>query len=376
MRARLRESLLLEVGQTNGRIRAWFDDLPAYLGEGAPGRDSDRRPRAAELADWKAREPLVGIPFLLDAEGSILYPEAAKAGEPDDETRRFYWRYLNVFGNQEPIPVYRNIAEEYESSIVGRLPDETPNLEAEPAELADELTEFADESAEFATESAAAVEMPARADEAMNAAENPEIVAEPSSARSAPSAEKSAPAARSTPAPTRATTPVSKDERAVQSKVAQSIFESDVEVQRQVYDLAAGEGKETLKRNVNPRIDAANTRESAAPRSVIIESSRYFRDIVAGAERGIVPRIFDNSFVLIYWERRGTGLSDANSIWTRSGTPLPRAPGIPRTECGVSPSSIRRVCPSSPSPASIPRPGARPSFRAKSVNISPTGRRQ
>ncbi len=385
MRARLRESLLLEVGQTNGRIRAWFDDLPAYLGESAPGRNSDRRPRAAELADWKEREPLVGIPFLLDSAGSIVYPEAAKAGQSDDETRRFYWRYLNVFGNQEPIPVYRNIAEEYESSIVGRQAAATQAdapavsaapVEPVPAELAaedavatgtpvpaadapalaepDELAEPASaaptgpaaeapvvtgtpvpaadapvpksavaESAPAAEDTAPA---PLRSAPAFAEAELPELAAEPAAPagtpagsttpsagrsatdtpKSAPTTKKSAPAARSVPAPSAAkSAAVRREDRTVQSKVAQSLFESDVEVQRQVYDLAAGEGKETLKRNVNPRIDASNTRESAPPRSVIIESSRYFRDIVAGAERGLVPRIFDNSFVLIYWERRG-----------------------------------------------------------------------
>lgn len=400
MRARLRESLLLEVGQTNGRIRAWFDDLPAYLGEGAPGSDSDRRPRAAELADWKAREPLVGIPFLLDAEGSIVYPESAKDGESDDETRRFYWRYLNVFGNQEPIPVYRNIAEEYESSIVSRAraedsvwtetakteraAPEPPTEESARKESAPTALEPAsDKPAALAAEAPApAVEYPAPAAEAPPApaalADEAPAPAEPaaeeafmlesapedfdlvmddavregagatksagsstttgektSAGRSAP-AEAKPPVTKSASAPTRATAPSAarsaparKDERAVQSKAAQSLFESDVEVQRQVYDLAAGEGKEILKRNVKPRIDAANTRESAAPRSVIIESSRYFRDIVAGAERGIVPRIFDNSFVLIYWERRGDWIvgceldMDAvrGAVAARSGNP-------------------------------------------------------
>ena len=289
MRSRLRESLLLEVGQTNGRIRAWFDDLPDYLGEGAPGRDTGRRPRPSELAAWKESEPLVGIPFLLDSSGSIVYPEAAKAGQADDETRRFYWRYLNVFGNQEQIPVYRNIAEEYESSIVGR---------AAPAE---ETPSWTDETPAEAVESAV-----------------------PAEASPAPAAELAAPAA---PAAMRSS--ARREERAVQSRAAQSLFESDVEVQRQVYDLAAEEGKETLKRKVNPRIDASNTRESAAPRSVYIESSRYFRDIVEGAERGLVPRIFDNSFVLIYWERRGDWIvgceldMDAvrGAVASRSGNP-------------------------------------------------------
>jgi len=305
MRARLRESLLLEVGQTNGRIRAWFDDMPGYLGEGAPGQNSGGRPRAAELAAWKEREPLVGIPFLLDAGGSIVYPEAAKTGSPDDETRRFYWRYLNVFGNQEPIPVYRNIAEEYEASIVGRAsgealaaPDpatgawESATAESAPAEngLKSGMAESAPtESAPAADDRDAALHelvvaeseqafaqsdvapsenAPSTSERAFAPEESAPIAAAPAQVEkdagpAAPAVSKSAPSPRSVPA--------RKEGRAVQSKTAQSLFESDVEVQRQVYDLAAEEGKETLKRKVNPRIDAANTRESAAPRSVYIE---------------------------------------------------------------------------------------------------------
>jgi len=326
MRSRLRESLLLEVGQTNGRIRAWFDDLPDYLGEGAPGRDSGRRPRPAELAAWKESEPLVGIPFLLDSGGSIVYPEVAKAGQADDETRRFYWRYLNVFGNQEPIPVYRNIAEEYESSIVGRAApvEETPAWTDETPASADTMSAPAEPAAaeSVMAESAVAKDAPA------NMAIEPILDAAGSVAELAVPAAP-APAAPAPAAPAAMRSSARREERAVQSKAAQSLFESDVEVQRQVYDLAAEEGKETLKRKVNPRIDASNTRESAAPRSVYIESSRYFRDIVERAERGLVPRIFDNSFVLIYWERRGDWIvgceldMDAvrGAVASRSGNP-------------------------------------------------------
>ena len=116
MRSRLRESLLLEVGQTNGRINAWFADLSASLSADSPLAGSGMRPTSADLEAWKEKDPLVGVPFLLDSSLSIAYPDPAEASE---ENRLFYWRYLNVFGNVEPIPVYRNIASEYEASIVG-----------------------------------------------------------------------------------------------------------------------------------------------------------------------------------------------------------------------------------------------------------------
>ncbi len=282
MRSRLRESLLLEVGQTNGRIGSWFADLPASLAADSPLSGSEGKPTAADLESWKARNPLVGVPFLLDSSLSIAYPDPA--GE-SGENRLFYWRYLNVFGNVEPIPVYRNIASEYESSIVGI----EVAAEKEPA--------------------------PPRANASAPAKASPPAV---SRARSESAA----------PAP--ATAPAEKDDAAiVRSKVAQSIFETDAAVQKKVYDLAAGEGKETLTRNVNPAIDAVDTRSSAPARSVYIESDRYFRDLVAQGDRGLVPRIFDNSFVLLFWEKRGDWIvgceldMDAvrEAISARSGNP-------------------------------------------------------
>ena len=296
MRARLRESLLLEVGQTNGRIRSWFAELPDTLSAGSPRAGTDGRPTDAELAEWKERVALVGTPFLLDAKGSIAYPDAGRAGPSDERTRLFYWRYLNVFGNAERIPVYRNIAAEYESSIVTVEP-ETP----EPPESA-----LAAPAAYGRTAGVTAPE-------------------------SAPERERET-APRSSVmrklAPSESAEPKRKD-ATVRSKVAQSLFETDTEVQRQVYDLAAVEGKETLKRNVNPKIDAVNTRDSERARSVYIESDTYFRDLVARAESGLVPRIFDNSFVLIYWEKRGDWIvgceldTDAvrEAIAARTGAP-------------------------------------------------------
>lgn len=356
MRARLRESLLLEVAQTNARIGSWFAELPSALGESAPLAGTSGKPTARELAAWKEKDPLVGIPFLLDAKGFIIYPDSNGApngtsGETNEETRLFYWRYMNVFGNAERIPVYRNIAVEYESSIVE--PDLRSIAKATTSRAAetdrDAMKETADVPASSATEPVAAEEPTANA---VLEAEKPTqskrsspssfgLSAKKKSARaetddssetdseareSAKSIEGPSPSAS---APSSAPSPAKDDASSVRTKVAQSIFETDTAVQKQVYELAAEEGKETLKRNVNPQIDAVNTRDSAPARSVYIESDRYFRDLVSQADRGLVPRIFDNSFVLLYWEKRGDWIvgceldMDAvrSSIAARGGTP-------------------------------------------------------
>lgn len=303
MRSRLRDNLLLEIGQTNGRIRAWFDELPAFLGSSAPGAESRARPTASELAAWKGRDRLVGIPFLLNAEGAIVHPDSKRAETQDEDTRRFFWRYLNVFASAEPIPVYRNIADEYESSIVKGVAD-APALAEAPAPAEAPASAQKTASAESTAESSASPAVGQTFSEGPAQADVPAPAEAPTSfeahSESVLDAIREAPPAS---APRRA--PMAQERSSVRSKVAQSLFETDVEVQRQVYDLAAEEGKETLKRNVNPKIDAVVSREADRPRSVILETSRYFKDLVSQGERGIVPRIFDNAFVLIYWERRG-----------------------------------------------------------------------
>lgn len=332
MRSRLRESLLLEVAQTNARIDGWFADLPASLGASAPRAGTAGKPTARELEDWKKRDPLVGIPFLLDAAGSIAYPVAnGERGKSsvDEETRKFNWRYMNVFSNAEPIPVYRNIATEYESSIVNAVP--APPREEKARTQIESLTQPApealrDNDLSLATNAVAADESAKESiDRAMKATDKSEapqameapITSEAPQSTEAPDMTEEAPSRQSKPLSfgrvakkalpgASKEMPSAKDDSAtVRSKVAQSIFETDTAVQRQVYELAAEEGKAPLKRKVNPQIDAVNTRESAPARSVYIESDRYFRDLVSQSDRGLVPRIFDNAFVLLYWEKRG-----------------------------------------------------------------------
>lgn len=319
MRSRLRESLLLEVGQTNGRIGSWFADLPASLAADSPLAGSERKPTAAELEAWKARNPLVGVPFLLDSSLSIAYPDPSEASE---ENRLFYWRYLNVFGNVEPIPVYKNIASEYEASIVAdsradylsetiasgtASPSSGPLPSVPAAEVLPLSMDTLADSSTLAESSVLAESSAPKSSPALESSE--EEAAQPSAKKplfglfSKKSAES--PDVRSSESSVAPVQAERDDADIVRSKVAQSIFETDAAVQKKVYDLAAGEGKETLTRNVSPVIDAVDTRSSAPARSVYIESDRYFRDLVAQADRGLVPRIFDNSFVLLFWEKKG-----------------------------------------------------------------------
>lgn len=294
MRARLRESLLLEVTQTNDRIASWFDDLPDALAATSPRAGSAERPSSAELSDWKSRNPLVGVPFLLDSSLSIAYP--------DEKSGLFHWRYLSVFSGEEQIPVYSNIATEYETSIVAEGTETAPS--ASPS-LADGL--FAKKQAE-APAAADAQETNIRTDDMRAADEQTTEFHESSSASYSTGTEvvmEEAAQKDSAPRSFGKLAPPAQAKSAARSKAAQSIFETDAKVQKQVYELAAEEGKAPLTRNVNPQISAVDTRESAPARSVYVESMRYFSDLVSESDRGIVPRIFDNSFVILYWEKRG-----------------------------------------------------------------------
>jgi hypothetical protein len=120
IRRQLEATLQLELEQVNGAIRSVMNDILGELWEGSPDDLLSDDP-AQILGRWEEDSPLVGLAYLLNEDGSIRIPELADgAGDSPDRTSVFYWRYLNFFSNNEPIPVYRNIAEVYEEEILSR----------------------------------------------------------------------------------------------------------------------------------------------------------------------------------------------------------------------------------------------------------------
>jgi signal transduction histidine kinase len=283
IRRQLEATLQLELEQVNGAIRSVMNDILGELWEGSPDDLLSDDP-AQILGRWEEDSPLVGLAYLLNEDGSIRIPELADgAGDSPDRTSVFYWRYLNFFSNNEPIPVYRNIAEVYEEEILSR------ELEAIPMKNQSDQPDQPDQR------EAPVPEVPGPEPE-LNS-----IAAESRAARSAPAA-------------------------IGESVEAEEIFDASPEVQARVYEQAAEEGNQPLQRNVLPQlvlpqanpylddtaesdrgIQAGPTGEPAPQtvvRSVFIESTRFFQDLISISDYGLIPRIFDNSFILLYYEKR------------------------------------------------------------------------
>ncbi|MDC7219609.1 MAG: HAMP domain-containing sensor histidine kinase [Spirochaetales bacterium] len=247
-RRRLENSLLQELDQTNGRIQLVLDEMVEDLYRSLPKDLSLYHDNWID--DWEENQNLAGTVFLLNGEGEIVFP----ALDSTEKANLFYWRYMNFFSGEEAIPVYQSIAEEYSEEILAEevLAEDIPNDSSAPP-------------------SPAMAEAPA----AMSLAE-----AEP------------LPQAKST----------------LRTQEAASLFELDEEVQERVYGLAEEEGQVYLKRNVLPQLETLPETEEETQtvvRSVYMESTRYFEEIVLQGEFGLIPRLFDSTFTLLFWARQG-----------------------------------------------------------------------
>ena len=293
IRRQLEGSLRLELEQVNASIRSTLSEILDELRESAPD-DLETGDPARVLRQWESADPLVGLAYLLNEDGSIRIPElTADSGENPDSTSLFYWRYLNFFSNNESIPVYRNIAEVYEQEILSSEPRSGFSPVAAAPASDESAKESAKESAdELVSDFAGGF---GEADSAIAGADTDGFAPASPSAGS-PAAMRSA-------------------------RKAANIFESSPELQDRVYEQAAEEGKQSLQRNVLPRLTLPSQSISDKPavvdartdpaqarlpevRSVFIESTRYFQELVSLSDYGLIPRIFDNSFILLYYENR------------------------------------------------------------------------
>ncbi|MDX9802066.1 MAG: HAMP domain-containing sensor histidine kinase [Spirochaetia bacterium] len=279
-RRRLEDALLLELEQTNTIINLNLQQIIQELHDSIPLLDNaSSGDPVRNLIDWKKSNPLVGVPYLLKQDGSIRYPEISDtkmSPEESDAANLFYWRYLNIFSNRESIPIYQNIASEYEKEILD-----------EQQLSSKEITSSGDDDKGS----------PAGAGE-KNAQLSAGTVSDKDSEELNSSAEKSM-------APSPSLIPPS-EKQSMRSKSAMSLFESDSAVQEKVYKKAEEEGQQYLTRNVLPQIALTPRKEKTQTvvRSVYIESTRYFEDIIKESDYGVIPRLFDSAFILLYWEKR------------------------------------------------------------------------
>jgi len=227
---------------------------------------------------------------VLDPSGSIEFPPL----DDSDESNRFHWRYMNFFAGKEAVPVYRNITDEYADVILDEKTRSAPDrmmasADAAPVEAVMAVPDLSE--ADIPSEDV----MP---EALMSEEERPEPVGED---RAAAPMESPAPA----PVQSRAKAPALTS--SLRSKEAEGLFQTDPEVQERVYDLAASEGQQYLERNVLPQMTVEPREEATQTvvRSVYMESTRYFEEILSEGEYGLIPRLFDSTFMLLFWARRG-----------------------------------------------------------------------
>ncbi len=291
---RLEDALLLELEQTNTILNLNLEQIIQELHDTIPdGADADA---VSGFIKWETANPLAGTSYILNKDGSIHYPDISDKKmqkEVSDKVNLFYWRYLNLFSNKESIPIYRNIASEYEKEILDEKTRDTPAEGGESSEIPENAASdfirdsIADTGKKDSVKAETAEQAAGKAADLYGSDDktgSPSTFASPST---------SAPLLPGPSSP--------------RSKSALGIFESDTAVQERVYKKAEEEGQQYLTRNVLPQIALTPRKENTQTvvRSVYIESTKYFEDIIRDNEYGVIPRLFDSEFILLYWEKQG-----------------------------------------------------------------------
>ncbi|MBN1758278.1 MAG: HAMP domain-containing histidine kinase [Chitinispirillaceae bacterium] len=90
-------------------------------------------------------------------------------------------------------------------------------------------------------------------------------------------------------------------------KQASDAFETDKNVQKEIYSQLRSRGRVVPLRNIVSGSKTDAKVEAYTPRlSTYVTESMHFSDIVATAPSGFIPRIIDQRFMLLYWKKLGT----------------------------------------------------------------------
>ena len=96
--------------------------------------------------------------------------------------------------------------------------------------------------------------------------------------------------------------------KAEATQQAVSAFESDREVRRKVYAQAESKGQPPAPRNVSPSVaQGGNGEPGSPPPSVFVSEPLHFRQIAAGRQSGLIPRLLEESLWLLFWKRLPDG---------------------------------------------------------------------
>jgi signal transduction histidine kinase len=242
------------------------------------------------FAAWKKGTPLVGVPFLLTASYELAWPRGSQGAAE----REFLRRHGEFLSGRQQSPVYTNIALAFRDQM--QPPAEAPAQEAEATRAEGVGTGAAGKQAAAATQAA----------DAAGPAESRAELSAPS-ASSAPAAEAAVEPRGAAREPA-AREPAEKAARAEAAQQAVSAFESDREVRRKVYAQAESKGQPPAPRNVSPSVaQGGNGEPEGPPPSVFVSESLHFREMAAGRQYGLIPRLLEESLWLLFWKRLPDG---------------------------------------------------------------------
>ena len=249
----LAAALGAEVLQLTASVSEELRRVEETLALGAPGSGP------GGFAAWKKGTPLVGVPFLLTSSYGLAWPRSSQGAAE----REFLRRHGEFLSGRQQSPVYTNIALAFQDQI---LPPAEGQAEPRANALADAQAES---RAELSVPAAAEAEVAPR-----GAAREP--------------AEKAA--------------------QAEAAQQAVSAFESDREVRRKVYAQAESKGQPPAPRNVSPSAaQGGNGKPEGPPPSVFVSESLHFREMAAGRQSGLIPRLLEESLWLLFWKRLPDG---------------------------------------------------------------------
>ncbi len=252
---RIKNTLLAEATHTASLIQAELKNVQQELNTTAPSIGDTSLNQAFQ--QWQERS-LVDAPFLVASDGRMLYPE--DKGQRDEKAKLTLSLNKKFFTNEARVPVYENIAEVYQEEIL---------KEAE--------------------------KLPSKLDEDMSSEALGRV-------RGGYSREAD-------------TLSVKQQSPNVAGQMLQGVFDRHEPVRKKVYEQAKKGGKQIGYRKVNlPDENAINLqgREGKSAvvskqESIFISELKNFRQIIAQADSGIIPRIIEDKLRLLFWKKLPDG---------------------------------------------------------------------
>jgi signal transduction histidine kinase len=278
-----------EVLQLAASVSEELRRVEEELARGAPASVPGSAPGSGVggLDAWSKDSALVGVPFLLTASYDLAWPRPGQ-GAAEGEFLRRHGEFL---AGRQQSPVYTNIALAFRDEILPSVGEPESPAVASQGEAAAVPTEPAPSREEAAAAFAVPTEPAPPADSA--AVEAPFAAGNPAADSRAE-------------AGTRAVESMEKAAKAEAAQQAVSAFESDREVRRKVYAQAESKGQPPAPRTVSPSV-AQGGEAGGPPPSVFVSEQLHFRQIAAGRQSGLIPRLLEERLWLLFWKRLPDG---------------------------------------------------------------------